>query len=267
VYACERSAPGRAVGLACVLLIGLGTLTACTVPSEGLGILAGPQAAASPLASLDPSWLLPDLRVAAPQELELGRDDLKGERQMRFNTSVFNTGPGALKLTGRHDPALRRTTATQHIHRINGSTTTRGAGTFVFHPTHDHWHVEDFTSFELWTYGAGGRLERMLGTTGKMSFCIWDSRRMATQPRGAATRPVYERCPQDVQGLSVGWIDTYRARTPGQHLMIEGIPSGRYAIRSTVDPENHFVEANEGNNQVIAYVRLSSSTIRRIPAP
>lgn len=239
-------------------------LTACT-PSEGSDLLVGRRTTTSAQSSLDPSLLLPDLRIAAPRELQISRDERSGERQIRFSTSVFNVGPGALELSGRHDPALRRTAASQRIHTINGAMATREAGTFVFHPTHDHWHVEDFTSFEMWTHTADGTLTRMVATTGKMSFCIWDSHPMATKPPGATIRPVYERCPQDIQGLSVGWIDTYRARTPGQHLTIEGIPNGRYAIRSTVDPENHFIEANEGNNDVTVYVLLSGTTIEPIP--
>lgn len=262
----KRGAMARILGLACVLILSATLLTACVERSEGADVVGGPRTSPSPM-PLDPSMVPPDLRIAAPRELQLSRDAVTGERQIRFDSSIFNLGPGALELSGRHDPAFGRTIASQHMRTIDGETKTRVAGTFVFHPTHDHWHVEDFTSFELWTHTADGTLDRLLATTGKMSFCIWDSRPMATPPVGAPAGAVFERCPQDIQGLSVGWIDTYRARTPGQHLTIEGIPSGRYAVRSTVDPENHFVESNEGNNAVTVYVRLSAATIDHVAAP
>lgn len=249
------------------LVIGLAFVTACDVRSGGSATIDGRAPAVSSHTSPDPRLLLPDLRIRSPRELRVTMDARTRERQIRFSTTVFNVGRGPLEIRGVNDPVTRRTVASQRIRTIDASTTTRIAGNFVFHPDHDHWHFEDFTSFEMWTHAADGTLQRMITTTGKMSFCIWDSDRMDDQPQGAPTRGRYERCPQDLQGLSVGWNDMYPARIPGQHLTIDGIPDGRYAIRSTVDPENRLMESNEGNNDVIVYVRLSGSTIERVDPP
>lgn len=273
VAALIRSRPRVRVADSLLLLL-LSVVVACSsatgMPGVGSGMGSSPpsgSAAASLTASPSPGLLLPDLRVGPPRELHVTRDPRTGDRQIRFSTAVSNLGEGPLELSGVHDPIERRTIASQRIRRIDESTDARVAGVFVFHPAHDHWHFEDFTSFELWTHGSDGELTRLVATTGKMSFCVWDSDPMADPPPEAPSRRAYERCPQDIQGLSIGWMDVYSARTPGQHLTIEGVPDGRYAIRSTVDPVNRLIESDEENNDAVAYVRLSGSQIQRVPRP
>lgn len=272
VAAALRSRPRVAGSLLALALVALACTSATGMPGVGSGMGSPPSspsgsAAASPTPSPSPGLLLPDLRVGPPRELHITRDPRTGDRQIRFSTAVTNLGEGPLELSGEHDPIERRTVASQRIRRFDGGTDARVAGVFVFHPAHDHWHFEDFTSFELWTHDGDGELTRLVATTGKMSFCVWDSDPMADPPPEAPSRRAYERCPQDIQGLSIGWMDVYSARTPGQHLTIEGVPDGAYAIRSTVDPVDRLIESDEGNNDAIVYVRLSGSQIQRVSRP
>ena len=123
---------------------------------------------------------------------------------------------------------------------------------------------ESFTEFELWTYGPGGGLDQLLATTGKMTFCVTDSDRVSGAPANAPTTAAYGGCGQVTQGISVGWSDTYWSTTPGQELDIRGVSNGRYAIRTTVDPENRLVESDDTNNSAVIYVEISGNSIRRL---
>ena len=227
----------------------------------------GPQPVATP-GTADPDLLLPDLQALPPEELAVETDARDGTRKIRFSTTTINRGEGPLDMRGAFNPATGRTRATQRIvSRVADGVVERVAGEFVFHPGHDHWHFESFTEFELWTYRPGGELERQLATTGKMTFCVMDTSRIASPPPGAPTRGAYGGCGRDTQGISAGWGDTYRASTPGQELDIRGVPDGRYAIRSTADPENRLLETDDTNNSSIVYIQLTGNRIERLPGP
>ena len=45
------------------------------------------------------------------------------------------------------------------------------------------------------------------------------------------------------------------------------MPDGRYAIRSTADPENRLLETNDTNNRSIVYIQLTGNRIERLPRP
>jgi subtilase family serine protease len=65
----------------------------------------------------------------------------------------------------------------------------------------------------------------------------------------------------------VGWGDTYEATVPGQHLNLTSVPDGRYALRSTADPDNLLVESNERNNDVIVYVEITGLALDVLDGP
>ena len=94
-----------------------------------------------------------------------------------------------------------------------------------------------------------------------------DTDRIASPPPHSPTRGVYGGCGREVQGISAGWGDTYSSSTPGQELDIRGVPDGRYAIRSTADPENRLLETNDTNNRSIVYIQLTGNRIERLPRP
>jgi hypothetical protein len=59
---------------------------------------------------------------------------------------------------------------------------------------------------------------------------------------------VYTTCEQDIQGLSVGWGDTYRFGIADQWIDVGNtpLPDGRYVLRSVADPRNLL---DEGGNE------------------
>lgn len=210
--------------------------------------------------------LLPDLVPMVPYELFVGQR-WDGTRVLYFDTSLYNAGPGPLLLVADHDAAAEISRAVQVVRLEDGSETERLVGVFIYHPTHDHWHFEEFSEFELFTHAPDGTLLERLATTGKVSFCIMDAWMIPSPPEGTPDIPAIAHCWGDVQGLSVGWADTYDSTVEGQELDLTGIPDGRYALRQTVDPANLIHEADETNNTVTIYVQLTGYTIRVLPGP
>jgi hypothetical protein len=209
--------------------------------------------------------LLPDLQIMPPRELYT--EGVGEGRKLRFSTTVLNAGEGPLTIVGDVDAATGTTTASQQVHFDDGSTQSEVVGTFIFHPGHEHWHFEDFTMLELWTYDDDGELDEMQATTGKATFCavdeILEEASLPNVPHG----PAFLECGQGVQGLSVGWSDTYTADLIGQELDISGVPDGRYAVRTVADPADRLRETDENNNDLVVYVYLDARGIVLRDAP
>ncbi len=93
----------------------------------------------------------------------------------------------------------------------------------------------------------------------KVSYCLRDNSRAKTTSPSA--RMGYIECEKELQGLSAGWIDTYRFDRPGQELDITGLPDGPYALRSIVDPLNQIVESNEANNAALVYIEIQRNEV------
>jgi hypothetical protein len=242
------------------LACGGGSLVMPPAEQEG-----GADAATSaPDATADANLLLPDLETLEPQQVHVQTSPLTGEREMRFQTIVLNKGAGPLTLLGNYDPKSDSTHAYQIISSRDGTEKSRFAGAFVFHATHNHWHFEDFTQFELWSYRPGGRLDALVAGTGKLTFCIFDTVPVLDD---ATTEPAYPGCGNEFQGISIGWGDIYEAIVPGQHIDLTGVPDGRYAFRSTTDPDNLLVESDDGNNSVVVYIEINGLSLRFLDEP
>src|SRR4030043_871971 len=154
----------------------------------------------------DPNLLLPDLIILPPKELYIERID--NQRKIRFSTTFANQGEGALELIGESNPVSQTTQAQQIIYGKDGSTISRPVGEFIFHPEHDHWHLENVNAFELWTVNSDGSLKDKLASVSKISFCIQDWEIYSPE---TAKNQVYKQCNQEKQGISIGWADVYAA--------------------------------------------------------
>ncbi|MGI5827673.1 MAG: lysyl oxidase family protein [Patescibacteria group bacterium] len=203
--------------------------------------------------------LLPDLVVLPPKELYI--EPLLNGRKLRFSTTFINLGKGSLEIRGERDFENWRTQAFQKIYRENGTVEEKFIGTFVLHPSHGHWHIEDYVEFQLWNYDKNGKPIELLTTTNKMSFCIWDEEAYNLEVENAPKTQQYTGCNSDIQGISPGWSDTYRATVEGQELNISSIPDGRYLIRTIVNEDKKIWESNYDNNEARMWVEISGNTI------
>ncbi len=136
-------------------------------------------------------------------------------RILRFDTVVMNGGDGDLVVGDRSDP------------------NNPYAAYFVFAPCHGHYHIRDFSVYEL------------LDTSGttvvaghKQGFCFEDSFKYdGGKSNGYSCA---------YQGITSGWGDWYYKQLTGQWIDITGVPEGDYIVRVTVNLIGIF---DEGQNR------------------
>jgi hypothetical protein len=154
-------------------------------------------------------------------------------RLLRFDTVVMNMGDGDLVVGDRSDPANPY------------------ADWFVFHTCHGHYHIRDFSVYELRTLD--GKLV-VAGT--KQGFCFEDSLKYWN-----TTSNGYN-C--ELQGITSGWGDWYYKQLVGQWIDITGVPAGDYIVRVTInkgDKKGPIFEEGENRYPNVAETRI------RVPDP
>jgi hypothetical protein len=218
----------------------------------------------NPWVTPQPGYLLPDLQTLPPFDLRLVYDPGSERLFIRFSNSIWNAGEGDLELKGKPDLSRERITVSQSFYDINGNIRERQVGEFIFHPQHLHWHLEGFSLYEIWSLTREGRLDARLASSGKVSYCVMDASLNLPGPaEPASATPRFYTCGASQQGISAGWMDTYKESVAGQWLDITPLKSGNYALISTVDPDDILMEADDRNNRAITYFQLAGHRILR----
>ena len=221
-------------------------------------------AAAAQLAPGPGSELLPDLITRPHSELYVQGN------MLRLSNTIANRGTGPLEIypeptagddcDGDGDPANDRR-AFQRTFRDSGNSfslgyflrgqdnwsSARPIGCMIYHPAHSHWHFQDFSLYVLRQESTG----LVAGRSVKVSFCVIDTDHLFPGYRGSPGSSYYggDGCgPSSVEGMSIGWADTYGASLAGQSLVISGLPPASYCLISRADPVDRLHEANEANN-------------------
>ena len=229
--------------------------------------------------------LLPDLKVERPDELYV--DVNRKHTRLRVSNTVSNKGIGPLEIEGDGsscdygDGRGRRTIQRVFIddpgHSESVGYFIRGedqasapfqAGCSRYHPSHDHWHFDNFARYTLFSERSGDPV----GRSRKVSFCVIDTGRpyhtLPGSPRDAyypqdTANPDFPTCSEtSTDGLSIGWEDTYGASLPGQGIRITGLRKGRYCLLIEADPatatssDGVLRETNADNNARTLQMRL-----------
>jgi hypothetical protein len=194
----------------------------------------------------------PDIQEEVPNHLSIQNE--QQHEMLRFTTSHINLGQGNLQVRGGGQIAPcvvdgvaydQCTIATQEILDANGNIVeTHPAGSAVFHPEHNHWHMSAVATFEVRQTTLTGPIVA-LGE--KVTFCLVDVEPVDGYNKKQYPRTYWE-CNGDLQGIAVGWLDSYHQSTQGQELDVTGLPEGIYYLTHIADPLNHWVESNESNN-------------------
>ena len=197
--------------------------------------------------------LYPDMRAVVPRHLQIQNS---GQQEfLRFSNGVANTGAGDLRVRpGVGDPTTGTQPAIQEILDANRNIVQEFlAGNFVFHPSHNHWHLEDVALFEV---HQGSPTGPVYGTTGvKVTFCLIDWIKIDGNTN---TRDrIYWDCQTSFQGIQPGWVDQYHHSLPGQEVDITGAPAGLYYFSTTANPDGIFRESNYTNNNAWIEFRLT----------
>ncbi len=214
--------------------------------------------------------MLPDLQNLPPSNLRLIIDPESGRMFVRFQNSILNAGPGALELIG-HPSADRETIiVSQRVYRTGEEQPVETlVGEFIFHPEHNHWHLNDFAVYEIWSLTREGNLLSPIASGGKVSYCVTDTEYFGDgiMPSSPAPRPAYTTCYEELQGISPGWVDIYFAQYPGQYVEITDLEDGVYALISTVDPDDTVRESVEYNNTGVTYFELRDQQLHIVEPP
>jgi hypothetical protein len=150
-------------------------------------------------------------------------------RLLRFDTVILNSGDGDLVVGNRSDPGNPY------------------AEYFYYAGCHGHYHIRDFTIYELLTPD-GQQVVR----GEKQGFCFEDSFKYGPNKSSGYN------C--ENQGITSGWGDWYYKQLPGQWIDITGVPEGTYIVRATINKVGMF---DEGQNRYPNFVELTI----RIPDP
>ncbi|MDQ3571369.1 MAG: lysyl oxidase family protein [Actinomycetota bacterium] len=244
-----------------------------------LAVAVGPAGARVPAPPL-----LPDLSVSQPRQILIERTNQRAK--LRFSHTTANRGDGPLEIS----PDLTTTTCTeggengreayQYVFRdrdgsgvfersSDGPPEARHVGCMIFHEEHDHYHFKDFALYELYRERTG----RLVGASGKVSFCVFDLSPLGSGLPGAERYYEFSNCDKHdgTHGISVGWTDTYGAATKGQELDVTGMRRGRYCLVSIADPEDRLKETTGRDANNIRRVRIAMrpgrAFVRKLDTP
>ena len=242
-----------------LFLAGALTIVAAALAGKGGG---GP--------TTDLTGLYPDMRTVVPQHLNLVNQ--QQQEYLRFSNGIANTGGGPWAM--RPDPPLDQATSTvtaiQEI-RTNGAYYKCGeqpkqvtdcytvlaeypTSRFEYHPSHNHWHINDVALFEVRKGSPTGPV--VGGNSIKTTFCLIDWYKL--EDNSPTTERVFFDCYTSYQGISVGWVDQYHQATDGQQVDLTGVPNGNdYYLVSTSNAERVFLEQDYTNNT--AWVKFTLS--------
>lgn len=227
----------------------------------GLGMAGTAQAAGAVVR-------LPDLQTVIPTDSFSVVTTSTG-KEFRYTHLIYNSGPGPLEVQPQYDQISGQYRGTQEIYAQDASnhwslaSTHQVADVFVYHAEHGHFHFP-LASFGLYQVAPGGGIGAPVAMSPKVGFCIDDSYIYdSTVLNAGAFVGTRGSCadPTSLRGLSVGAVDEYDYRDPGQAIPFDGVPDGTYWFRAVTDPNNDFVEANESNNETDVQVTVSGSTV------
>ena len=210
--------------------------------------------------------LLPDLIPWASKEdgfiygWHLDRSDRPGKVLLRLTSAMANIGDGAMELRGGDPVDGGGQEVFQRVYTDDGKSYDRLAGVFRYHPSHNHTHFDNFAVYRLRYMTEGNGVGRTVKAGNKVSFCLTDSDAYDLTLPNAPKNGRYFSCGTRKQGISAGWADIYDETLPDQWINVTDVAPGRYWLEVVVDPKNHVIEKDEGNNVARIPITLRDAT-------
>lgn len=191
--------------------------------------------------------VLPDLVTLPPFNLRVVDIPSMGRRILRFSNAIANAGPGTLEVVGERVVGENVYQVRQRLFGSDGVALAEPVISRIrFDQDHEHYHMDEFSRYELWSLTSAGAIGELMAVKSKVSYCLMDTDRW-TAPEDEVRR--YASCYPSRQGLSPGWMDNYQYNIAGQWLDITGLPPGPYLLRSIADPADQLRETDDFNNE------------------
>ena len=272
-----RQNPGQMLGMCSLAFIALPASLAIVALPTTLAFAARSQ-------GLPQGAKLPNLQARLPfiQASYLDLATAPGRRLYRFDSAIYNAGPGAFEIFYDHPagrvwqilygrsgvssqplcpkpPAKQRARCVRANRRPSDpnivgriSMSAKGARMKWAGDNHQHWHVQGVARYTL-TSTAGTVLN-----INKTGFCMYD---LLGKGKGfytgfnwagndwcqhrKGTSAVVVR-----MGISPGHADHYANSIAGQFVDVTGQPPGVYKLKATIDPKNIVAETNERDQSI-----------------
>jgi hypothetical protein len=229
-----------------------------------VGLAAAAPAVAAPAGTVH----YPDLQTLVPTNQFSVVTGTAG-REFRYTHQVYNAGPGPLEIQPEYSSTSGNYQGQQQFftHDANNQWSMTGQrrvpDPFIFHAAHGHFHFP-LASFGLYAVAADGSPGAPVTLSPKNGFCIADSYMWdTTVPHAGTFVGAMGSCadPLSLRGMTVGAVDEYDYRDPGQAIPFAGVPDGTYWFRAITDPNNDVQEADESNNETDVKVTIAGSTV------
>jgi hypothetical protein len=213
--------------------------------------------------SIPDNALVPDISPGIPKHLNIHNQ--QQSEWLRFTNTWNNVGTGALEFEPvfPDSDAVEGTTqdAFQNLYDDEGNFATPSqkiwsttVSEFIFHETHNHWHINDIGEFSIRSDNNGSPGDIALDVNGddvaaiKVGFCIADVYKYNGDNSPTSQR-IYWDCEVGLQGIQPGWADQYHQSVEGNEINITDLPNGIYYLVHKWNPANAFVDANVSNDE------------------
>jgi hypothetical protein len=220
--------------------------------SIGIGILTASQKASAQVEKL------PNLQATPAHSLSIVSNAETGNPELRLGATSWNSGTGPVELVAGLTNGNDKQEVYQRVYKAGGSYNDYLAGTFIWHPAHNHFHFERYAVYTLNPIAAPGASQRQAYKT---SFCVMDTTKVNVTLPGAPKKSTYATCNADKQGMSVGWGDTYGAYLAGQSIDLTGLPDGVYELTVEFDPANQLHESSDSDNSACSLLDISVTNL------
>ncbi|MCZ4499318.1 MAG: protein-lysine 6-oxidase [Marmoricola sp.] len=210
-----------------------------------------------------PADVLPDLIALPAWGMSTHTED--GRDLLDFAATVYNGGQGPLVAEGFRRGTTLKMNAYQFFYRGKKQVGSAAVGGMEFdeRPSHQHWHFEDFATYDL-----VNKAHVRLRTSGKEAFCLAPTDAIDLLQKGAVVNPgngdLSTACGDESsiwvrEVLAQGWGDTYTQQRAGQSIDITGLANGTFWVRVTANPGNRLQEASRKNNTALRKVILGGT--------
>jgi hypothetical protein len=196
----------------------------------------------------------PNLIPLPASNFSLVTNTTTGTTTLRFATTSWNSGAGPLQLeAGSVETGSGKQQVYQRVFNSDGSSSLFFSGWFQWHVGHNHFHFDDYATYTLQPVNAPGGSTR---TGSKTTFCVMDTTAINLSLPGAPGSAAYSTCGNQIQGMSVGWGDTYGAHLIGQELDFTDNADGVYQLKIEIDPKKVMIESNKNDNVSCALISI-----------
>lgn len=216
--------------------------------------------------------LLPDVTPGVPKHLNIHNQ--QQNEYLRFTNVWANIGPGTLEYEPLFpDPDANEgetQDAFQNLYDDEGNFGLtdqniwhQTVSEFIFHDTHNHWHINDIGEFSVRVDNNGVPGDIAVGENGetasiKVGFCITNVFKYNGDESPTSQR-IYWDCEVGLQGIQPGWADQYHQSVEGNEIDITGLPNDTYFLVHKWNPANAFVDGDDTNDEAWVKFILSQN--------